>query len=136
MAGSRVSLEWVGQGLAFRGSAPGGPVVTVDGDGSAGASPMQSLLLSVAACMGIDIVMILEKGRVPLTGLAVEVDGDRAEDPPRRFTALRMTVRLAGPAPEDRGKVERAVALSRERYCSVLHSLSSDLPLDIRVELS
>jgi putative redox protein len=97
---------------------------------------MEGLLLSVAGCMGIDVVMILEKGRVPLETLSVEVEGDRAPEPPRRFTAIRMTYHITGPSPEDATKVQRAVDLSRDRYCSVLHSLAKDIDLDIRVELA
>ena len=129
-------MEWVGEGLAFRGAAPGGPEVVLDSDGEAGPSPTQALLLSLAGCMGIDVVMILEKGRVPLDALSVEVEGDRAEEPPRRFTAVRLVYHVEGPGEEHRGKVQRAVDLSRDRYCSVLHSLRDDIDLDIRVELS
>jgi putative redox protein len=136
MATPTVRLDWTGEALRFRGGAPGGPQVSVDSDGKEGPSPMQSLLLAVAGCMGVDVVMILEKGRVPLDSLSVEVEGDRAEDPPRRFTAIRMTYRIAGPRPEDRNKVQRAVDLSRDRYCSVLHTLRPDLALDIQVDIA
>lgn len=136
MADKTVRLEWTGEGLSFTGGVPGGPTVAVDSDGVTGPSPMESLLLSVAGCMGIDVVMILEKGRVPLDSLSVEVDGDRAPEAPRRYTAIRMTYHISGPAVEHRDKVQRAVDLSRDRYCSVLHSLADDIDLDIRVELA
>ncbi len=136
VADNTVRLEWTGEGLSFRGGAPDGPHVAVDGDGEAGPSPMTQLLLALAGCMGIDVVMILQKGRVPLTGLSVAVDGDRAADAPRRFTAIRMTYEISGPGPDDAKKVDRAVELSRDRYCSVLHSLGSDIDLDIQVEVS
>lgn len=136
MSIKHVRLDWSGQGLTFRGSAKGGPEVVIDSDGQAGPSPMDALLLGVAGCMGVDVVMILEKGRVPLESLSVEVEGDRAEEPPKRYTAIRMTYRMAGPGPEHRAKVDRAVELSRDRYCSVLHSLRTDLDVDIRVEIA
>jgi len=131
-----VALDWTGEGLRFAGGTPAGPQLVIDSDGKAGPSPTDALLMGVAGCMGVDVVMILEKGRVPLTSLSVEVEGDRAEDPPRRFTAIRMTYRIAGPKEEHRRKVERAVELSRDRYCSVLHSLRTDLDVDIRVEIA
>jgi putative redox protein len=84
--------------------------------------------------MGVDVRTILEKSRVPLESLEVEVEGDRAESAPRKFEAIRLTYRLRGPAEEDRPKVERAVRLSREKYCSVLHSLRPDIDVDVRVE--
>jgi putative redox protein len=131
-----VRLEWTGEGLAFRGAAPDGPEITLDSDGTAGPSPTQALLMSLAGCMGIDVVMILQKGRVPLDAISVAVEGDRAEEVPRRFTAMRLVYHIQGPGEEHRKKVERAVDLSRERYCSVLHTLRTDIDLDIQVELA
>ncbi|HSG46939.1 MAG TPA: OsmC family protein [Longimicrobiales bacterium] len=136
MATKRAVLDWTGEGLEFRGGVPGGPPVVIDSDGRTGPSPMDAVLLGLAGCMGVDLVMILEKGRVPLGSVTVDVEGDRAEDAPRRYTAVRMTYRISGPEPEHHGKVHRAVELSRDRYCSVLHSLRPDLDLDIQVEIA
>lgn len=84
--------------------------------------------------MGVDVRVILEKSRVPVESLLVDVEGDRMEDAPRRFRSVRLTYRLKGPAREDQPKLERAVELSRERYCSVLHTLRPDLIFDVRIE--
>lgn len=135
MATRSVELHWTGKGLHFRGGGEGGPEIDLDSDGEAGPSPTQALLLSLGACMGIDVVMILEKGRVPLEGLSMVLEGDRAEEPPRRYTAIRLVYRITGPEPEHAQKVDRAVRLSRDKYCSVLHTLAKDIELDIRVEL-
>ena len=134
MSDNSVSLRWMGEGLRFEGGRPGGPVVRLDSAAEAGPSPMDSLLLALAGCMGIDVVMILQKSRVPLTSLEVRVDGERAEDPPRRFTAIRIAYRLGGVDPEHHAKAQRAVDLSRDTYCSVLHSLRPDVDLDIRID--
>lgn len=134
MSSSEVLLRWTGEDLVFRGSADGGPEVVVDSDNLAGPSPMRLLLLSLAGCMAIDVVMILQKSRVPLESLEVEVAGDRAEDPPRKFEAVRLTYRVSGPGPDDGAKLQRAVDLSRDKYCSVLHSLRPDLDLDIGIQ--
>lgn len=136
VATKRARLEWTGEGLEFQGGVPGGPPVVIDSDGRTGPSPMDAVLLGLAGCMGVDVVMILEKGRVPLDSVSVEVEGDRAEEPPRRYTAVRLTYRISGPKPEHHGKVDRAVELSRDRYCSVLHSLRTDLDMDVRVEIA
>ncbi len=85
--------------------------------------------------MGIDIKAILEKGRVQMDALEVELEGERAEDPPQRFTRIRMEVRVSGIGEQDRTKVERAVQLSRDKYCSVFHSLRSDVPVEIDIRL-
>ncbi|MEJ2203455.1 MAG: OsmC family protein [Gemmatimonadota bacterium] len=134
MSASSVRLSWSGEGLVFTGVVEDGPEITLDSDGAAGPSPTQLLLLSLAGCMGVDVRMILEKCRVPLDSLEVVVEGDRAPSPPRRFKALRLVYRLEGPSEADEGKIERAVQLSKDKYCSVLHTLREDLSLDIRIE--
>lgn len=134
MSSSEVRLRWTGDGLAFRGGAGGGPEIVLDSNGVAGPSPTQALLLSLAGCMAVDVRMILEKSRVPVEALEVVVEGDRAADPPRYFHALRLTYRITGPTDADQAKLERAVQLSRDTYCSVLHTLRPDMSLDVRIE--
>lgn len=137
MSSSRtVRLAWSGEGLVFRGGAEGGPQVTVDSDSGAGPSPTELLLLSLAGCMAVDVVMILRKSRVPLEELTVEATGERAPDPPRRFRSIRLVYRLLGPEDSHAKQLQRAVDLSRDKYCSVLHSLDPAMELDIRVERS
>lgn len=108
-------------------------MAVVDGDGVAAPGPMDHLLLSLGACMGIDILMILQKGRVPVTGLEIETLADRAPEPPRRYTRIRMTVVVSGPAEEHDARIQRAVDLSRDRYCSVFHTLRPDLDVEIAI---
>jgi putative redox protein len=95
---------------------------------------MDTLLLALAGCMMADIQSILEKSRVPLDRLEATVVGERADEFPRRYTGIEMVFRLSGPGTEDAAKVERAVALSRDTYCSVMHTLRQDVEIDIRVE--
>ncbi len=132
MSAAEVHLRWK-EGLTFVGGANGGPEITTASGGGEGPSPTQLLLLSLAGCMGVDVCDILGKSRVPLEELEVVVEGDRAAEPPRRFLAIRLTYRIRGPSDADHGKVERAVQLSRDKYCSVLHTLRPDLDLDIRI---
>jgi putative redox protein len=63
----------------------------------------------------------------------VEVEGDRVAESPRRFEAIRLTYRVRGPSDDDEDKLQRAVQLSKDRYCSVLHTLRPDLDLDVRI---
>lgn len=126
-----VTLRWTGEGDAFTGGRDGSPEIAIDGSGETGPSPMETLLLSVAGCMGIDVLMILEKGRVPVEELTVRVGGDRADDPPRRFTSLSLDYTIRGPGDEHEAKIQRAIDLSRDTYCSVLHTLRPDLELEI-----
>ena len=99
-----------------------------------GPGPMDTLLLSVAGCMAVDVKMILEKSRVPVTGLRVSVEGVRAQTHPKRYTSLHLVYFLEGPGPEDQNKIERAVALSRDTFCSVLHTLRQDIDLTIDIQ--
>jgi hypothetical protein len=85
--------------------------------------------------MSADVLDILKKGRVPVERFHVDIVGDRAPNPPRRFTAIALIFRISGPTSADRPKVERAVTLSRETYCSVTHTLRPDLDLTFEIRL-
>ena len=122
-------LRWTGEGLAFSGRVGSGPTVTIDGDAKAGPSSMDSLLLGLMGCMSIDVLMVLQKGRVTVNSLETRAEAERAPDPPKYFTRVRLTFVLDGPSTED-----RAIELSHEKYCSVLHSLRPDLEFETFVE--
>lgn len=121
----RIVLQWE-EGLRFRGGAPGGPLTTIDGDNAAAPGPMLTLLLAVASCSGSDVVAILQKMRVQLRELRIEVAGERREQEPRRYTSIHLDYRLGGEG-LDQAKASRAVDLSVEKYCSVIHSLAPDI---------
>ena len=133
-ADREVRLSWTGSGLVFDGGPADGPQLVVDGDGATGPSPMDLVLTAVAACMAIDVRVILEKGRVPLDSLDVTVRGERRERPPRHYSALQLVFGVTGVPPGKRPAVERAIRLSREKYCSVLFSLRQDLELEFIIE--
>jgi putative redox protein len=130
----RVSLRWQ-DGLRFVGGAPGGPVSLVDGDNTTAPGPMLTLLLAAASCSGSDVVLILKKMRVQLRDLRVEVTGERREQEPRRYTAIHFDYHVAGEG-LDQAKAERAVSLSIEKYCSVIHSLASDIAVSYAVTVA
>jgi putative redox protein len=129
MADTAVSLHWAGSGLNFEAEHPSGNSFLLDGDGRNSHSPVQALALALAGCTGADVVEIAQKMRVPFSGLRVEVEADRNAEPPRFFKAVRMTFRVAGAAEADREKLQRALDLSHEKYCSVLHSLRKDMTI-------
>jgi putative redox protein len=129
-----VEVQWDG-GLRFEAAGRGGVPIITDGDAAAGPSPMECLLVGLAGCMAVDVVDIMNKMRVPLSGLVVRAEGDRRSEPPRRFVAVRLIYRAEGVAEADLPKLQRAVDLSRETYCSVLHSLQPDIDLDVRIEV-
>jgi putative redox protein len=116
-------LVW-SDGLRFDATS-GAASAIVDGDGKAGPSPMQHAAIGLAGCMAADVVDIIRKGRHPLRALRVGFRGTRAETPPRRLVQISLQFHLEGAVPPE--AVERAIALSREKYCSVWHSLRQDI---------
>ena len=121
----QVELTWEG-GQAFRGGVPGGPQALVDGHGVAAPSPVDQLLLAAASCSGIDVVLILEKMRATITRFRIEVAGERRAEAPRRILAIHFRFLISGEGIDDT-KLRRAVDLSIEKYCSVIHSLAPDI---------
>jgi putative redox protein len=113
---------------ALRFDATSARVATViDGDSVAGPSPVQMLVLGLAGCMSADVVDIVRKGRHPLTGFSARIVAERAPEPPTRIVRAELIFRLRGDVPA--AAVERAIALSRDKYCSVWHSLRQDIEL-------
>lgn len=131
-----VSVAWEGVGLQFRGGAPDGPQIKLDGDSRAGISPVQALLVSLAGCTAADVVDILAKMRVPFKALKLRIEGDRMPEPPRRFHTIHFIFEATGLAAEHEDKLRRAIQLSQEKYCSVMHSLRSDIDFRTDVVLS
>jgi putative redox protein len=131
---AEVSIRWTEQ-LQFEGGPAGRPPVLVDGDSRAATSPVELLLVAAATCSAADVVVILKKQRVRLASLDVAVRGTRRETEPRRYTAIafHFTVRGEG---ADEAKARRAVALSIEKYCSVVASLAPDISITYDVTVA
>jgi len=127
-----VELEWEG-GLRFRGRA-GDRELRLDGDSASAVSPMETLALALAGCMASDLVHILVKGRIEPRALTARLVAERAPEEPRRLVRVDLRFAVRGPVPAD--KVERAIALSREKYCSVWHSLRPDIAFTTSFEVS
>ena len=123
----KAMLEWKGE-LLFRGEVDGREL-KLDGNRKAGCSPMEALMLSLAGCMAIDVVHILGKMRAAPKSVRVHIEGERAATEPKRFTRLRLRFEVAGEKINP-AEVEHALSLSREKYCSVYHSLRSDIEID------
>jgi len=107
----------------------GGTSLVLDSNSQAGPSPMQTLAFSLAGCMAIDLVDILTKGRHELRSLRASFSGVRAAEPPKRFEAITLHYTLDTTAPVP--AIERAIALSRDKYCSVWHSMRQDIELKV-----
>jgi putative redox protein len=117
----KATVRWV-QDVMFVGESGSGHAVVMDGAPDSGGRnlgvrPMEMLLLGLGGCTAFDVVMILKRGREPVTGCVVDMDAERAETEPKVFTRIRMCYQVSGRG-LDRKKVERAVNLSAEKYCS------------------
>lgn len=130
----RITLAWQ-QGLRFEGGESGGPAVVIDGDNAGGPGPMLTLLLAAGACTGSDVVAILQKMRMPFDRLTIEAAGVRREQEPRRYMSIHFDYRIGGPG-IDPAKVRRAIDLSLEKYCSVIHSLAPDIAVTYALSLA
>ena len=122
----RVRLEQVGA-AAFEATAGSGGALVVDGAPEIGGEgrgmrPMELLLSAVASCSAMDVVSILRKQRQPLEHLRVEIEGTRAEGVPSPFTRMKLVFVATGSV--DQHKLQRAVSLAVEKYCSVRANLA------------
>ena len=99
----------------------------------AGVKPSDLLLMAVAACSAYDVVEILTKQREPFTDLKVHCTGDQMADPPYTFTRIHLHYEVYGKVNSE--KLERAIRLSEEKYCSVLASLKPGVPVSSDYEI-
>ncbi|MCO6498440.1 MAG: OsmC family protein [Chitinophagaceae bacterium] len=103
-----------------------------NGGKNIGPSPKVFMLLSLAGCTGFDIVSILKKMRVDFSDFSVRVDGDLTEGQPVIYdhASIHYSIKLAE---EDRGKMERAVAMSKNKYCGVSRMFESFAKVDFEI---
>ncbi len=135
----KATIKWTG-GARFEGTAGSGHTVVMDGPPEAGGAnqgcrPMEMLLLGLGGCTAFDVVAILRKARQPVSGCVVEVEAERADTPPKVFTRIHLHYRVAGDglAPK---QVERAVTLSKEKYCSasIMLAKSAEVTHHVTIE--
>ncbi|HUH66266.1 MAG TPA: OsmC family protein [Syntrophales bacterium] len=127
---AKASLKW-DKDLVFTGTTQQGYEIEFDAQGEWGCKPTDALLLSLAGCMGIDIVMILKKMRVDLTSFRMELVGERNPAPPQYFKSIEIVMYIGGKSINAQ-KVDRAVSLSHTTYCSVYNSLRKDMEIKVR----
>jgi putative redox protein len=126
-----VDLVWIGD-LRFSGTSDR-TSMTIDGASGAGPSPVQALGFAVAGCMTTDVAHMLTRGRQPFRAMRSHLVADRAQDDPHRFVRMTLQISIDGDVPAD--AVERAIALSRDKYCSVWHSIRQDIEFAVTFEI-
>jgi putative redox protein len=134
----KARIKWL-QDVAFVGEAGSGHSVVMDGAPDAGGRnigfrPMEMLLVGLGGCSAFDVMLILKRGREQVTDCVVELDADRAETDPKVFTNIRMRYIVTGRALDPK-KVERAVNLSAEKYCSASAILNKTAQITHTVEI-
>jgi putative redox protein len=133
----RLTLQTIqGTGLRFGARFDSGRITTFDGSRDAvAANPIETLLGALAACGGMDVISILRKKRLEVTSYEIEVEGERAEEHPRRYTSITMVHRIKGHG-IPLASVAEAVELSELKYCSVHHTLDPAMPITSRIEVT
>jgi len=121
-------------GLEFDVASDSGFSIGMSGDGK-NISPMESVLGAMGACSSVDVVEILKKGRYALEGCVCELEASRAESAPRVFTQVHAHYRVTGDDLPEKA-VERAVALSAEKYCSVMLMLTGAVNITTSFEIN
>lgn len=127
----RVTLQ---RDLYFLATTQRGYEVEFDVRYEEGCSPTETLLLSIAGCLSIDVVHILRKMRCHISRYEMSVEGTRNLDPPQYYKSFDMMIHLSGEGITPQ-KMERAISLSRDKYCSVYHSVRKDIEVNLRYRI-
>lgn len=129
------SATWQQESL-FEGRSQSNHAITLDASSehTHGMSPMEAVLTALCGCTSVDVVSILKKKREPITGLTVSAEAEQAPDPPRVFTHIHLTYAIAGNV--SRESAERAVSLSKNKYCSVSKMLEAAVKIDYSIQIN
>lgn len=134
------TIHWVADtGMAMLAETGSGHLITMDGAPEGGGRnlaprPMETLLAGAGGCTAYDVVLILRRGRHAVSGCQIRISADRAETDPKVFTHIRMHFIVTGKALPQTA-VERAVALSHEKYCSATAMLGRTAEITTSVEI-
>lgn len=128
------SLVW-DKDLIFNARTQMGYEVEFDARMQWGCSPTETLLMSLAGCLAIDVFSFLQKMRVEISNFKIDFSGDRNITPPQYYKSIDLTVHIAGKGITPK-KVERAISLSQEKYCSVYHSLRKDIEVKVNYKIN
>jgi putative redox protein len=127
------STVWTND-MLFRGRSESGHEFILDGgkEHAGGPSPMEVVLTALCGCTSVDVVSILQKKREPLKGLTVSAIAEQASEPPRVFTRIKLVYRIEGAVSPK--AAEDAVALSKNKYCSVSKMLEKTAEIEFAIE--
>jgi putative redox protein len=126
-------------GLQFVGEASSGHAIVMDGDPAVGGHntglrPMELLLVSLGGCTGMDVISIMKKKQQSVTGLEINIEGEKAENYPKKFTDINIEFIIRGKnISED--AVKRSIDLSMNKYCSVKASLEGSAKISFSYKI-
>jgi putative redox protein len=135
------TVHWVAaSGMGFMAETGSGHLLTMDGAPDGGGRnlaprPLETVLAGTGACSAYDVVLILKRGRHDISGCSVKITAERAPVDPKVFTRIHMHFILSGRNLPD-AAVERAIALSHQKYCSATAMLGKTAQLSVSHEIS
>jgi putative redox protein len=134
----KVRAKWV-EGVSFVGESGSGHTIVTDGAPDAGGRnlgmrPMELVLMGAATCTAFDLVLILKKARQPIADCVVEAEAERAGVVPRVFTKIHLRYVVAGRGLDPK-QVERAVQLSKDKYCSATQMLGKTAAITYEIAI-
>ena len=132
-----INTKWISE-MAFEADVDGHKIMMdskpESGGHNAGSGPKKLMLVALSGCTGMDVVSILKKMRVEIEGCSIEVQGDVAEEHPKRYTKMHVIYTFTGKnLPQD--KILKAVSMSEETYCGVeaLYKLAIEVTSEIKI---
>jgi putative redox protein len=131
---NRGSLEWE-KDLIFNARTQMGYEVEFDANLQWGCSPTETLLMSVAGCMAIDVFYFLKKMRADIRSFKIDFSGVRKPDPPQYYKSIELVIHVTGDNITEK-KIDRAIALSHDKYCSVYNSLRDDIEVTVKYTIN
>ncbi len=118
-------LEWE-KDLIFNVRTQMGYEIEYDANLQWGCSPTETLLTSVAGCMAIDVFYFLKKMKADIKSFKIDFSGVRKPDPPQYYKSIDLLIKVNGEGITSK-KMDRAISLSHDKYCSVYNALRSDI---------
>lgn len=127
----KTKIEWE-ENLKFNATSGAGHNISM-GSGDDENSPLELLLMGLGGCTGIDVVLILEKMKAEIENFDVDIEGERADEHPKRFKKIHINYYFKGKNLDEK-KVEKAINLSENKYCSASASLNAEITSSYEIE--
>jgi len=127
-------LEW-DKDLIFNVRTQMGYEIEYDANLQWGCAPTETLLASVAGCMAIDVFYFLKKMRADIKSFKIDFTGVRKPDPPQYYKSIDLVIKIEGEGITPK-KMDRAISLSHDKYCSVYNALRKDIQVTTSYKLN